>query len=172
MKKKVSSNSSKFKFELLLSLLVGVLIGVFLSKSYSSVSADLWGEKGPTSGSITVLSKTPIRNTVHVDSEGRAITKQQLLEPFVIPNLVGVSIATFLPGQTMMPPHQHETMHELFYVIEGSGTFQIDGVDHELGPGTLLHLSPKEMHGIWVPKEKGEPLKMLVTGVTVGEKKK
>ncbi len=68
---------------------------------------------------MKLLSDTPVRNTVHVDDRGRPITKQQLLEPFVLPNLVGVSVATFLPGQTMMPPHEHESMHELFYVIEG-----------------------------------------------------
>jgi len=94
------------------------------------------------------------------------------LEPFVIPTLVGFSVATFLPGQIMMPPHAHETMHELFYVIEGRGMFQIDGVDVEVQPGTFLHMAPTEKHGIWVPSEFTEPLKMVVTGVAIAEKKK
>jgi len=57
---------------------------------------------GPSKGTIKSLAQTPARNTVHVDEQGRPITKQQLLEPFVIPNLVGFSVATFLPGQVMM----------------------------------------------------------------------
>ena len=48
---------------------------------------------------------------------------------------------------------------------------EIDGVEHEVSPGTFLHLAPTEKHGIWVPKDKTEPLRMLVTGVVVGEKK-
>ena len=96
-----------------------------------------------------------------------------MIKPFLIPNLVGVSVATFLPGQTMMPPHEHESMHELFYVLEGKGAFEIDGVQHEVTPGTLLHLAPGEAHGIWALEEGTDrPLKMLVTGVVVRGKKK
>jgi len=94
-----------------------------------------------------------------------------MIEPFLIPNLVGFSVATFLPGQTMMPVHDHESMHEIFYVLEGSGMFQIDGVDHKLEPGKLLHVAPHEAHGIWVPKDSPDELKMIVTGVAVGDKK-
>jgi quercetin dioxygenase-like cupin family protein len=54
---------------------------------------------------------------------------------------------------------------------QGSGMFEINGVQHEVSPGTFLHLAPTERHGIWVPKENEDPLKMLVTGVVVGEKK-
>jgi len=128
--------------------------------------------KGPSKGFVTNLDQIPPRNTVHVDEKGRPVTKQQLLEPFVLPNLVGFSIATFLPGQTMMPVHEHESLHELFYVIEGTGTIQIDNVDHSVRPGTFLHVTPGEKHGIWVPEDANAPLKMVVTGVTVGGKNK
>ena len=72
----------------------------------------------------------------------------------------------------MMPSHEHETMHEIFYVLEGKGVFQFDGVQHDVGPGTLLHLAPGESHGIWVAEKEEGPLKMFVTGVAVGEKNK
>lgn len=155
----------------LLGMLFGSMIQhVFISKL---LIADSMKNKGPSKGSVKSLAETEIRNTVHVDDEGRPITKQQLLEPFVLPNLVGFSVATFLPGQTMMPVHEHESMHELFYVIEGVGMFQVDDVIHKVLPGTFLHISPKEKHGIWVPKDSPDgPLRMVVTGVTVGEKKK
>jgi quercetin dioxygenase-like cupin family protein len=63
-------------------------------------------------------------------------------------------------------------MHELFYIIEGRGIFQIEGRDVEVTPGTFLHMAPLEKHGIWVPKDFQEPLRMVVTGVTIGEKKR
>eukprot|EP00979_Chaetoceros_neogracilis_P003708 scaffold656_cov271-Chaetoceros_neogracile.AAC.18 len=142
-------------------------IGSSLNVMNNAVSMGM--NSGPAKGTIKSLAETPVHNTVHVDELGRPITKQQLLEPFVIPNLVGFSVATFLPGQ---PPHSHETMHELFYIIEGRGIFQIEGRDVEVTPGTFLHMAPQEKHGIWVPKDFQEPLRMVVTGVTIGEKKR
>jgi len=164
-----SSHSTRSKFFTLTAYLFGIGTGAFFQSHYTGLQTKY---VGPTHGTVTQLSTTPIRNTVHIDTEGRPITKQQLIEPFLIPNLVGVSVATFLPGQTMMPPHEHETMHEIFYVLEGEGVFQIDGVEHDVGPGTLLHFAPGEAHGIWVKKEgkKEGPLKMFVTGVAIGEK--
>ena len=167
----MSSSVTRSRINIFISLLVGIMIGGIAQSGYSSSFAELNREKGPTKGAVKILSETPTRNTVHIDDKGRPITKQQLLEPFVIPNLVGFSVATFLPGQTMMPVHEHETMHELFYVIEGSGMFQINGVDHDVSPGTFLHIAPTEKHGIWVPEDRTSPLRMVVTGVAVGEKK-
>lgn len=157
------------KVEYFLVLLIGMAIGASLNSANSSISQSL--NTGPTKGLITSLQETPVRSTVHVDDSGRAITKQQMLEPFVIPNLVGFSVATFLPGQVMMPPHSHESMHELFYVVQGKGIFQVEGENIELFPGKFLHIAPNEKHGIWVPEAFEGPLRMVVTGVAVGEKK-
>jgi quercetin dioxygenase-like cupin family protein len=102
--------------------------------------------------------------------EGRPITKQQFLEPFVVPRFVGFSVATFKAGQTMMPVHEHKSMHEFFYVLEGTGMFQVDDVTHEVSPGTFLHMAPGEKHGIWVPKESTSgDLKVAVCGVTLDD---
>lgn len=96
------------------------------------------------------------------------IEKQQFVEPFVIPNFVGYSVATFKPGQTMMPPHEHESLHEFFYVLEGSGIFQVNGIDHKVEKGWFLHMAPHDKHGIFVPEDSPDgDLKMAVCGVTV-----
>ena len=164
--------SSRFtKSIIVISFLVGSILGGPLANLLlaSHRSRNL----GPHHGSVQRLSETAIRNTVHVDEKGRPITKQQLLEPFVIPNYAGFSIATFKPGQTMMPVHSHESMHEIFYVVEGAGIIRIGDVDHKVEPGTFLHVAPHEEHGIWVPEDSKEgDLKMAVSGVTVGEIKK
>lgn len=108
--------------------LVVLFVGMFFGHSFTSIynHTILSKQKLPSKGDIKQLSETPIRKTSHIDDQGRPITKQQLLEPFVLPNLVGFSIATFLPGQTMMPPHEHETLYEIFYVIEGKKFFHKD----------------------------------------------
>ena len=113
-----------------MAFVLGIASGIHIHSWYSTrnnhdANHEL-KDTGPTHGTVTQLSATPIRNTVHIDSQGRPITKQQMIEPFLIPNLVGVSVATFLPGQTMMPPHEHESMHELFYVLEGKGVKEQD----------------------------------------------
>jgi uncharacterized cupin superfamily protein len=117
---------------------------------------------------VLQLNDVPFRNTSHVDDVGRPIVKQQLIEPFAIPNFVGVSIATFSPGQTMMPVHEHTSLHEFFFVISGKGIIQKDGVDHKVTAGTFLHMAPLEKHGIWIPNDYAQDMKMLVCGVTVG----
>ena len=107
------------KLDYIIMLIVGICIGTSFTCIHHVAKQSAIQRKTPSTGFVKQLSETPIRNTSHVDDTGRAITKQQLLEPFVLPNLVGFSIATFLPGQTMMPAHEHETLYEIFYVIEG-----------------------------------------------------
>lgn len=153
---------------------LGVIMGAWLHSSFqpSSHSTTKSGIGAAKKGSVKTLSETPIRNTVHVDRSGRAVTKQQLLEPFVIPNFVGFSVAKILPGQIMMPPHQHETMHEIFYILKGQGIFQVNGEDFPVSEGTFLHIAPGEKHGVWVPGEESTNLEMIVTGIAIGDKNK
>ena len=147
-------------------LCIGIVVGSLLQKGYATVKVDM----GPKHGSIQHLEQIPFRKTSHIDEEGQPIMKQQILEPFVVPNFVGYSVATFKPGQIMMPPHEHKSLHEFFYVIQGTGIIQKDGIDNKVKPGTFLHMAPFEKHGIWVPKDATEDMKMVVCGVTVGAK--
>ena len=124
-------------------------------------------QTGPLHGSIKQLDDTPSRPTSHKDQNGNSIMKQQLLDAFVVPNFVGYSIATFEPGQSMMPPHEHENLHEFFYVLSGTGIISIDDKEHEMKPGSFYHLAPHERHGIRVPTDAKEEMKMAVFGVTV-----
>lgn len=165
-----SSKTQSFGLSFVLFLIgifcLGLIAGGAIQKGYDT----LHKEVGPKHGSVQQLEDVPFRKTSHIDEQGRPIVKQQLLEPFAVPNFVGYSIATFKPGQIMMPPHEHKSLHEFFYVIEGTGIIQKDGIDHKVKPGTFLHMAPFEKHGIWVPKDATEDMKMAVCGVTVGEK--
>ena len=120
---------------------------------------------GGVSGSIHRLADTPIRSTSHKDNQGRPITKQQFLEPFQVPTITGYSVATVKTGQ-QVPVHDHENMHEFFYILEGSATFQTSHGDEHLSAGTFLHFAPHEKHGIVVPENSPDgDMKMVVSGV-------
>jgi quercetin dioxygenase-like cupin family protein len=134
----------------------GILVGRIIYHPASN--------KGPLHGSVKRLEDTPVRPTSHVDQQGKPITKQQLLEPFVVPRFVGVSVATFTAGQ-QLAGHEHENLHEFFYVLEGSGRMEVDGKQHKMEPGTFFHLAPHERHGIHVPADGS--MTMAVFGVTV-----
>lgn len=53
----------------------------------------------------------------------------------------------FLPGKQLQPPHQHAD-EEFQYVIEGSGTWSLNGKDVPLQAGDLMYSKPGDLHGI------------------------
>ena len=53
----------------------------------------------------------------------------------------------FLPGKQLQPPHQHPD-EEFQYVIEGSGTWSLNGKDYPLAKGDLMYSKPWDWHGI------------------------
>mmetsp|Transcript_15897 Transcript_15897/g.23076 ORF Transcript_15897/g.23076 Transcript_15897/m.23076 type:complete len:185 (+) Transcript_15897:39-593(+) len=158
--------------------LFGLFLGGLLPKYPSgfsapqtSVSIKSTSQQHPiTNGAILRISDVPFRSTAHVDSKGKPIVKQMLLEPFVVPNFSGFALATFEPGQDV-EIHTHKTMHEFFYVIEGDGYFKKNGVDHQVTNGTFLHMAPQESHSVWVPEDAKGPMKLIVCGVTIGDKR-
>lgn len=118
-------------------------------------------------GSFQQLDSVPVRSTSHVDDQGRPITKQQLIDPFILPRLAGISVATLQPHQTVTN-HQHESMHEFFFVLQGTGTFSVDDTSNQVSTGSFVHCAPHESHEIIGPADvNDDPLKMLVVGVTL-----
>ncbi len=43
-------------------------------------------------------------------------------------------------------PHYHRRSTELYYVLSGSGTVLLDGVEHVVSPGTMVHIPPEVVH--------------------------
>ena len=43
--------------------------------------------------------------------------------------------------------HYHKRSTELYYVISGGGTVLLDGVSHEVFPGSMVHIPPGVVHG-------------------------
>jgi quercetin dioxygenase-like cupin family protein len=53
----------------------------------------------------------------------------------------------FLPGKQLQPPHQHPE-EEFQYVIEGTGTWSLNGKEVPLQAGDLMYSKPGDLHGI------------------------
>lgn len=114
-------------------------------------------------GSVLHLDDLPYKSTVHNDKQGSPIRKKQFIQPFIIPNLSGFQVATLTDGQTV-ETHAHESMHEIFYVLSGLGTFEVDGKAHSVSPGTMVHLAPHEIHSI---RTNDSDLTVAYFGITI-----
>ena len=55
--------------------------------------------------------------------------------------------------------HYHKRSTELYYVLEGEGTVTLDGVEHAVGKGSIVHIPPGVVHGA-----KGR-VRVLVVGI-------
>ncbi len=42
--------------------------------------------------------------------------------------------------------HYHKRSTELYYVLEGGGTVSLDGVDHAVSKGSMVHIPPGVVH--------------------------
>ena len=56
-------------------------------------------------------------------------------------------------------PHYHKIGTELYYVLDGEGSVVLDGVDHPVRKGSMVHIPPGVVHGA-----KGR-MRVLVIGV-------
>ena len=43
--------------------------------------------------------------------------------------------------------HYHKRATELYYVLEGSGSVILDGVEEQVSKGSLVHIPPGVVHG-------------------------
>lgn len=43
-------------------------------------------------------------------------------------------------------PHYHKVATELYYVLEGEGSLILDGEEHRVGPGSMVHIPPGVVH--------------------------
>ncbi|MCC7497826.1 MAG: cupin domain-containing protein [Bryobacterales bacterium] len=43
--------------------------------------------------------------------------------------------------------HYHKIATELYYVVDGGGTLLLDGVEHEVRKGSIVHIPPGVVHG-------------------------
>jgi quercetin dioxygenase-like cupin family protein len=57
-----------------------------------------------------------------------------------------MSESTVEPGFPGPPPHIHEKLHDMFYVLEGTLTFHLGEETAEASPGTFVCVPPGTVH--------------------------
>ena len=57
-----------------------------------------------------------------------------------------MSETTIEPGFPGPPPHVHDRLHDMFYVLEGALTFLVDGETIDAQPGTFVCVPPGTVH--------------------------
>jgi uncharacterized cupin superfamily protein len=64
----------------------------------------------------------------------------------------GVNLARIAPGKESFTYHSHANEEEWMYVITGKAIAEIDGTEHEVGPGDFLGFpTPSVPHHLWNP---------------------
>ncbi len=92
-------------------------------------------------------------NAVHVPADAK-LTRQPFGEERVFftgptAQLKSMTAGSLLlyPGQQPHPPHQHPE-EEFMLVTEGHGEMLVDGVKHDVGPGSMLYCEGNQLHGV------------------------
>jgi quercetin dioxygenase-like cupin family protein len=57
-----------------------------------------------------------------------------------------LSESTIAPDFPGPPPHVHDQLCDMFYVLEGTLTVLFEGTEHELGPGSFVCVAPGDVH--------------------------
>ncbi len=55
--------------------------------------------------------------------------------------------------------HYHRKTSEIYYVLEGEGSVRLDGVDHPVRTGSIVHIPPHVVHGA------AGAMRVLVVGI-------
>lgn len=75
----------------------------------------------------------------------------------------GVSFARIEPGKESFVYHSHECEEEWIYLLRGRAVIEVDGEEHELGPGDFVGFpTPSVAHHLRNPFD--EPLEYLMGG--------
>lgn len=80
-------------------------------------------------------------------SHNPEIKKRVLLRRGDVPHLANFSRALLAPGQTARA-HAHASLHEVFYVEQGTGLMKIDDEELLLEHGVCVVVLPGEQHEI------------------------
>jgi quercetin dioxygenase-like cupin family protein len=64
-----------------------------------------------------------------------------------------LSETTIAPGFPGPPPHRHERLHDMFYVLEGVLTVRLGEDAREVGPGTFICVPPGVVHTFSNPSD-------------------
>ena len=117
---------------------------------------------GVPAGLVVLLTTGAIASTLRRDIQPSAIVSQRqaLREDFAWGTLYTyyksptygttdglAAVAVIKPGREIHPPHQHAE-EEYLMVVEGSGTWHLNGRDLPAKTGDMQYAAPWDVHGI------------------------
>ena len=70
-----------------------------------------------------------------------------------------LSETTLAPDFPGPPPHRHERLHDMFYVLEGTLTMRLGDETYALGPGSFVCVPPGVVHTF--SNSSDRPVRML-----------
>ena len=69
------------------------------------------------------------------------------IDPTLDPDRLSLHISQIEPGTRAHPPHTHPGV-EAFYVLEGSGTVELEGQSVPLSANQVVIVDPARLHGL------------------------
>ena len=133
-------------------------LGLIALVTVSFAAGALWAQRpGPAPLESRIFSLADARTSKGSWGEIDIYT-EDATPTFGTQSLLTASL-TFLPGKQLQPPHQHPD-EEFQYVIEGEGTWSLNGKEQPLKAGDLMYTKPWEWHGIRNSSDR--PLKFFV----------
>jgi uncharacterized cupin superfamily protein len=64
---------------------------------------------------------------------------------------IGVNIARIPPGKESFVYHRHHVEEEWLYILSGRAAIELDGTEHEVGPGDFVAFPPGVAHHVRNP---------------------
>jgi quercetin dioxygenase-like cupin family protein len=121
------------------------LLGLGSLLAVSFASGVLWAQKPGKPLASRIFAFTEARTSRGEWGEINIYT-EDATPTYGTDSLLTASL-TFLPGKQLQPPHQHAD-EEFQYVIEGEGTWSLNGKEQPLHAGDLMYTRPWDWHGI------------------------
>jgi mannose-6-phosphate isomerase-like protein (cupin superfamily) len=78
--------------------------------------------------------------------------KRILARGGALPDVTQVAVAV-MPSESVVEPHAHRTMYEIFFVLEGDAVYVIDGKEYAASPGDLVVAPPGAIHSVRVGRQ-------------------
>lgn len=84
-----------------------------------------------------------------VEPSAHGTPKRVIARGGLLPQVTQIAEGAF-EQPFVVDPHEHPTMFEIFYVLEGTATYIVGAEVHEAGPGDLVIVPPATRHSIRV----------------------
>ena len=99
---------------------------------------------------VTIDDDDDMDATIHRPGEGETIGGPNTVTIKATGNDTGDSLylgeGVIAPGFPGPPPHRHRTVHDMFYVLEGTLTMRVGDESLELEPGSFVCVPPGVVH--------------------------